>query len=75
MLSADNFCKQFGPSSGPTECQAFSGHKLFYTLLVFRKDFFEKVDFEKISRQQKSVQNFPDNYVIESMLQIEFCAH
>ena len=26
--------------------------------MVFLKDFFEKVDFEKISRQQKSVQNY-----------------
>ena len=27
--------------------------------MVFLKDFFEIVDFEKISRQQKSIKNFP----------------
>ena len=36
VLSADNLCNQFGPSSGPT-----------------------KVDFEKIRRRQKSMQNYP----------------
>ena len=27
--------------------------------MVLRKDFFEKVDFEKINRWQKSIQNYP----------------
>ena len=27
-------------------------------MVVFLKEFFEKVDFEKISRRQKSMQNF-----------------
>ena len=30
------------------------------TLMVFLKEFFEKVDFEKISRRQKSLKNFPE---------------
>ena len=29
-----NFCKQFGPRSGQTECQAWSGSKLFDTLMI-----------------------------------------
>ena len=32
----DNFCKQFGPRSGPT-----------WILMVFLKEFIEKVNFEK----------------------------
>ena len=48
--SADNLCKQFGPRSGPTECWSFAGTKLFDTLIVFLKEFFEKVDVEKISK-------------------------
>ena len=49
VSSADNLCKQFGPRSGPTKCRACSGTKLFGTLMVFLKDIFLKVDFEKIS--------------------------
>ena len=47
LSSADNICKQFGPTSGRTERQSSSGYKLFDTLTVFLKDFFEKVNFEK----------------------------
>ena len=47
VSSADNFCKQFGPRSGPTKCRAWSGSNLFDTQMVFKKEFFEKVDFEK----------------------------
>ena len=32
------------------KCQARSGLNLFDTQMVFLKEFFEKVDFEKISR-------------------------
>ena len=53
MLSADKLCKQFGPRPGPTECRSCSGSKLFDTLIVFLKEFFEKVNFEKISRQHQ----------------------
>ena len=47
VLSADNLCKQFVPRSGPTERRAWSGSKLFDTLMLFLKEFFEKVIFEK----------------------------
>ena len=59
MSSADKFYKQYGPRSGVIKRQAWSGSKLFDTLIVFLKEFFEKVDFEKKSRQQKSMQNYP----------------
>ena len=47
LLSADNLCKQFGPRSGLTFCWSWSGSKLFDTLIVFKKYFFENVNFEK----------------------------
>ena len=59
VSSADNRCKRFAPRSGPTKRRARSGSKLSDTLMVFLKEFFEKVNFEKISRRQKSVQNYP----------------
>ena len=55
VLSADNFCKQFGPRSGPTGHQALSESRLFDTFMVFRNNFAKKLDFEeKISRRQKA---------------------
>ena len=44
VSSDDNFYKQFGPRSGPTNC---------LTQVVFLKEFFEKVDFEKKSADNK----------------------
>ena len=44
---ADYFCKQFGPRSGPTKWWDSSGSKLFATLMVFLKEYFENFDFEK----------------------------
>ena len=57
LSSADNLCKQFVPRSGPTKCRAWSGSKLFDTLMVFRKEILEKVNFEKneqTTEQKKS---------------------
>ena len=51
-------CKQFGPRSGLTKCRAWSGSKLFDTLTVFLKEFFQKICSEKISRWLKSMKNF-----------------
>ena len=48
-------CKQVVPRSGPTECQARSGSKLFETRIVFLKEFFEKVKFEKRSAEDPEV--------------------
>ena len=61
MSSADNLGKHFGPRSGPTKCQALSGSKLFDTLMVFLKEFFKKVDFEKKNQQttKKKHENLP----------------
>ena len=49
---ADNFCKQFGPRSGPTKFRARSGFKLFDTLIIFLREAFEKVDFEKTNSKR-----------------------
>ena len=50
MSSADNFCKEFGPRSGPTERGAWSGPKLFDTLIVFLKKNLEKKQQRKKKR-------------------------
>ena len=50
VWSADNFCKQFGPKSWS---------KLFDTLMVFLKEFFEKVDFEKKKADDKGHEKLP----------------
>ena len=56
VSSADNFCKQFGP----TKSRASSRSNLFDTPMVFLKEFFQKVDFEKKSADhKKSMKNFP----------------
>ena len=55
LSSAGNLCKQFGPRSGPTECQACSGSKLFDTDSVL-KELFEKINFEK------NYENYDRNY-------------
>ena len=60
MPSADNFCKQFGPRSGPTKRRACSGSKLYDTLMVFLKEFFKKiVDFGKKQQTSKKHAKFP----------------
>ena len=56
MLSAADVCKQFAPRSGPTECRTLSGFKLSDTLIVFLKEFFEKVNFVKTNFFKKLFQ-------------------
>ena len=51
LSSLVNLCKQFGARSGLTNCQAWSGPKLFHTDGTSER-IFDKVDFEKNSRQQ-----------------------
>ena len=53
MSSADDFCKQLGPRSGPTERRSWPGSKQFDTLMVFLKKFSKKNDFEKKSNYDK----------------------
>ena len=50
VSSADNICEQFGPRSGS---------KLFDTLMVFLKEFFETFDFEKNQQTTTKRENFP----------------
>ena len=48
--SADVFCKWLSTKPGPTKYQAWSGYKLFVTLVVILKEFFgEKKSFCEIS--------------------------
>ena len=48
VSSANNVSKQFGPRSGWTIRWAYSGYKLFDTLMVILKDlFFKKVILDK----------------------------
>ena len=57
--SANNLCKQFGTRFGPTKRRAWSGSKLFDTLEVFLKDFFEKKWFWKKSADDKQQAKLP----------------
>ena len=50
VTSADYICKQFGPRSGPTQCQAWSGSELFDTLMIDER-IIKKLIFKKIRRQ------------------------
>ena len=59
VLSADNLCKQFGPRSGPTDHLAWSGLKLFATLMVFKKKESKKLILKKVRSWQNSVKNYP----------------
>ena len=59
LPSADNLCKQFGSRPGPTFCRSWSGAILFDTLIVFLKEFFEKVNFEKSQQTTIKVKNYP----------------
>ena len=70
VLSAVNFCKQFGPISGPTERQFWSGVKMFDTLMVFLKGFFEKDYFEKNQQMTKKHAKLPSRWkdIIDSRL-------
>ena len=58
VSSADNLSKQYGPRSGPTKFQAWSGSKLLVTLMVFLNFFSKKVDFEKKSADDKKACKF-----------------
>ena len=59
VSSADNFCKQIEPISGLTKCWVCSGSKQFDTLTVLLKEFFKKVDFEKILQMTKKHEKLP----------------
>ena len=62
MSSTDNFSNQFGPRQGLIKSQAWSESKLFDTLMVFQKDFFEKVDFDFEKKQQQIWQESMKDY-------------
>ena len=64
VSSTDNFCKQFGPRSGLTKRQAWSGSKLFDTLVVIHERICSKIDFKKINRRQKSIKNYKGGKIL-----------
>ena len=49
----------FTNSLDPDQARACSGSKLFETLIVFLKEFFEKVDFKKNQQTTKKREKFP----------------
>ena len=58
VLSAVNLCKQFEPIPGTMNRLALSGSKLFDTLMLFLKDFSEKLILKK-SADEKKKQIYP----------------
>ena len=58
--SADNLCKQFGPRSGWTKRQAWSGSKLFDILMVLVKDFLKKINLKNNPRMMKKHAKLPN---------------
>ena len=65
MSSADNFYKQFRPRSGLTIYRARSESKLFDTLMLVPKEFFEKVDFEKKIADDKKYAKLPSRQSVK----------
>ena len=59
MSSVDNLCKQFGPRSGPQISQAWSGSKLFNTMMVSLKELFKKDNFWKKSTDDLTYEKLP----------------
>ena len=58
MSSTDNLSKQFGPRTGLNKHQALFDNKLFDTLIIFLKEFFEKDDFLiRYPQTMKSMKN------------------
>ena len=70
VSSADNFCKQFGPGSGPTKRWAWSGSKLYDTLIIFLKEFFEKLDSENNQQTTKKREIFPGGKELKMHVQL-----
>ena len=61
VLSADNFCKQFGTRSGPTKCRALITIQTVWHFddipeIIFRKSWFWKIQQTII---KKNMQNYP----------------
>ena len=50
LLSADNLCKQFGSRLGPTFCRAWSGSKLFDTLMVLKTSSVQRIKYGTITK-------------------------
>ena len=51
--TANILCKQFGTRSGLTKCRAWYGSKLLDTLMIFKKNCFEKVNLKSTTADDK----------------------
>ena len=69
MSSADNLCKQIGPGKH----QAWLGSNLFDTQMVFIKDFFEKIHFDKNQQTTKRHEKFPRGQIVNIEFTQMFC--
>ena len=67
MSSADIFCKQFGTRLGSTKHRAWSGSKLFDSLMVF---LFFCFFLKKISRQLKNLKYFPGSKKLRGRIKL-----
>ena len=63
LSSANNLCKQFGPNQAQQNVGAWSGSKLFDTLMVFLKDVFEKL--------KKKIQMTKMHAILSSMQRVK----
>ena len=59
LSSADNFCEQLDPDQDRQNVGPDLDPNCFDTLMVFLKEYFEKVDFEKNQQTTKNMQNYP----------------
>ena len=58
MTSADTLCKQFGLRSGLTECQTWSGSKLFNTNCITKRIFWKRLLWKKNQQTAKNHEKF-----------------
>ena len=66
VSSADNICKQFGIRPGRTKCRAWSGSKMFDTLMVFLIFFPKKFNFEIKQQTTKKHAKLPRRQSVKS---------
>ena len=62
-----NFTNSLDPDQARQIVRSDLDPKPFDTLMVFLKEIFKKVDFEKISRRQKSVKNYPEGKELKQL--------
>ena len=71
VLFADNLCKQFGPRSGLTKCPTLNPNCLTDTLMVFLKELYKEVDFEKKAADDTMLITFANNFDKDQARQLQ----